>query len=597
MTDLPSSPSSKPGFEIFIDEVTEQAEDLAVIQDHLTRVLRHLDINEDWFEGYDEPNRANKDLDSMVKVFLYREILNLSDSEVARRTSGIPYFRLRFGFNNPLVQQTLSHNWRNRFTSEERPAIREAANKIRSICHREEILYKPDPGLGPEDLSVENGIGEDLILDAVERATDIGFDEFSANRADNATHPLEAYFERQGYLNMAEAGTTTKSRRFARLSPRDSVPGRSAHNRTMKKVADPDDQLTLEEFTNDGKTPEWKRVREAVLPAFHTGVENMIEELQAEDRTEIREPVNVAIDIVKWPFWASPFVDPDEADENDTPVTIEYTNSTKEKILDGDFPEEVSGVKESHRRAYKFATLTIVADDTPIVLAIEPVRDRRRWESEDVETRSRGELVGDLLDQAEQHVDINKVYADREFDTFETFTEVDRRDDFYVIPKSIRSSDDKIAIKKTIEHEVADVSVEHATLHHDGHEQEVSIAYVPKDSSSDQEQHVVGDYVSFIINAHVSPDRAMGLAESYRDRWTIENEYKSIKANFLPKSASKDYRIRFLYFVIGVMMYNVWRLSNFYLRDEVDVNLGEDPPILGGEIVEIVAVSLFDPGG
>lgn len=99
------------------------------------------------------------------------------------------------------------------------------------------------------------------------------------------------------------------------------------------------------------------------------------------------------------------------------------------------------------------------------------------------------------------------------------------------------------------------------------------------------------------MNSHVTPDRAIGLAESYRDRWTIENEYKSIKANFLPKSASKDYRIRFLYFVIGVMTYNVWRLSNFYLRDKVDVNLGEDPPILGGEIVEIVAIAWFDPGG
>lgn len=415
----------------------------------------------------------------------------LIDDEVARRTSGLSYIRLRFGFNNQLYQQTLSYNWRERFNVDERLAIEEADEKIRDICQREGILYKPDPGLDPDDVSVEDGIGEDLILDAVERATDIGFDEFSAGRADNATHPLEAYFERQGFLNMREAGTTTKSRRFARMSSRNSVPGRSAHNRTMKKVADPDDQLTLEEFSGGERKPEWKRVREAVLPAFHAGVENMIKELQAEDRTEIREPVNVAIDIVKWPFWASPFVDPDEADEDDTPVTIEYTNSRKEKILDSEFPEEVSGVKESHRRAYKFATLTIVADDTPIVLAIEPVRDRRRWESEDVETRSRGELVGALLDQASQHVDINKVYADREFDSFETFTEIDRRDDIYVIPKRIRSNDDKVAIQKTIEHDVAEVSVEHATLHHDGHKQDVSIIYLPKDSASDQERHFV----------------------------------------------------------------------------------------------------------
>lgn len=89
----------------------------------------------------------------------------------------------------------------------------------------------------------------------------------------------------------------------------------------------------------------------------------------------------------------------------------------------------------------------------------------------------------------------------------------------------------------------------------------------------------------------------MGLAEQYRDRWMIENEYKSIKEYFLPTSASADYRNRFLYFAVGVMMYNVWRMTNFLLRDEVDVDLGEDPPILAGEIVELVGFCLFDPGG
>jgi hypothetical protein len=77
----------------------------------------------------------------------------------------------------------------------------------------------------------------------------------------------------------------------------------------------------------------------------------------------------------------------------------------------------------------------------------------------------------------------------------------------------------------------------------------------------------------------------------------IENEYKSIKAHFLPTSASKDYRVRFLYFALGALMYNVWRMANFILRDEVSVDVGEHPPILAGEIIELVAFCLFDPGG
>lgn len=594
MTETSDGDSSLDGR---IESIREQTEDLVLLQDHVTRILRHLHIKDGWFADYDEPARARFDLIPMVKLFLYREIHNIADAEVERRLQGLSYVRFRLGFDQPVSQQTMSHNWLHRFSLEERRIITQAAESIRTICEREDILYEADSGLDPDEVSVEDGIGESRILDAVERATELGFEEFSADRAHNVTYPLEAYFERQGYLNMAKAGTTTKSRRFARISERDDVPGRSSHNRTMKKVGDPEDQLTLEEFSGDGKTPTWQRVRDEILPPFHAGVENVIEELQAENSTAIREPVKVAVDIVKWPFWASPYVDPMEADEEDRHVTIDYKSGSKSKVIDADFPEEVSGVKEDYSRAYKFATLTIVANNTPIVLAIEPVRDRRQWESEDIDLRSRGELVGDLLDQAKQHVDIHKVLADREFDTFDTFTKIDKRGGTYIIPRRHSSSADQIAIEKTIEHDVADVSVEHATLHHDGHEQEVSIIYLPKDSKSDQETHFKGDYVSFIVNAHVSPDRALGLVEQYRDRWTIENEYKSIKANFLPKSASKDYRIRFLYFVIGVMIHNVWRLSNYFLREMVEVDLGEDPPILGGEIVEILATTLFDPGG
>lgn len=69
------------------------------------------------------------------------------------------------------------------------------------------------------------------------------------------------------------------------------------------------------------------------------------------------------------------------------------------------------------------------------------------------------------------------------------------------------------------------------------------------------------------------------------------------KKNFLPPTASKDYRVRFLYFIIAVILYNVWRLANFVLRDEVTVHLGETPPLRAWEIVQLVSRFLFDPGG
>lgn len=58
-----------------------------------------------------------------------------------------------------------------------------------------------------------------------------------------------------------------------------------------------------------------------------------------------------------------------------------------------------------------------------------------------------------------------------------------------------------------------------------------------------------------------------------------------------------DYRMRVLYFLIGVVIYNVWRMTNFLLRDSVNVHLGENLPIAAGEVIELIGLCLFDLGG
>jgi hypothetical protein len=578
----------------------EQADDLCHLHDHPTRVIKHLDVPTEVFSDYDDPERATFAIAAIVKVFLYMYVRGFDQSETARRLGGTAYVYLRFGLPRPITQAGLSHNWRNRLSRDDRRLIREAADRIREVCREHGVVDDGEPALDPEDVR-GTAIEEEQIMDAVERATNLGFGEFRDPRAANATYALEAYFERQGYLNLAKAGTTTKSRRFARLSDREKVPHGSSHNRTMKKVATPDPQTDLWDYSNGAGRDEWRQIRDEVLPAFHRGVENQLDEIAGRDRAGIREPVNAAFDITTWNFWASPFRDESEVAWPEEPVELDRRDgSTREVYPREDFPEMVSGFKKGDMKAaergYKFATLTIVAEDTPIVVAIEPVRDRRAWEPEDVDTRTRGELVDRLLEQAERHVDVNKVFADREFDSYEVRHAIDRRDAFYVIGKRKLADADRVAVERTVEHDTADVSVEHGTLTYEGETHDVSFVYVPKDSAKDDAEYIEGDYAIFTVNAHVSPDRGMALTEQYRRRWTIENQYKSIKQHFLPQVASADYRNRFLVFVVGVMMHNVWRLANFLLRDEVEGELGEDPPILAGEIVELVGFCLFDPG-
>ncbi|WP_243700392.1 transposase [Halorussus pelagicus] len=569
-----------------IEALCQQADDLCHIHNHITRVVSNLNITESWFSDYDEPGRAKYELESVVLMFLYQHIQGFNDSRLARRLSGAAFVHVRLGLDQPPRQQTINYMWRNRFSIHERRGITTAAKHIREICTRQNVTFASEPAFDPDDINAGDSIGKEQIAEAVNRATELGFDEFSANRASNCKYELQAYFERQGYLTLTNAGTTTPRRRFAWLSRRDEVPHGSSHNRTMKKIAAPDSQTDLSDFADGRRPPDWERIRKEVLSPFHAGVDQLLNEIAERDQGGLREPVKAAIDITSWEFEPSPYCNEEDTEEWKEPIPVDG----EERYLRNDYPEMVSGLKGDGKRGYQFATLTIVAEDTPLVLAIEPVRDKRWWEDEEIQTTSRAKIVDRLLEQASRHVNIQKLFADRGFDTIGVRDVIDRHDVQYVIPKRMNATVDYDNIEKVKEHSVADIAVEPARLDGgDGRSHDVSIMYVP--STEEKETYSI-----FTTNAEVSPDRAQGLTAQYGHRWEIENEYKTIKEHFLPTSASKDYRVRFLYFVIAVIMYNVWRLTNFLLRDEVTVNLGEKPLIQAGEISELVGVYLFDPG-
>ncbi len=574
-----------------LDSIEEQTEDLCHIYDHITRVITNLEIDGEWFSGYENPGRAKFDLEPMVRLFLYKHARELNQSELARRLRGAAYVYLRLGFDRPISQQIISHNKRNRFDATERRLLKDAAEVVRTVCSEHDVIRTNEPALDPEDVQHDR-VSEGEIMDAVKRATELGFREFSADRASNATYPLEAYFERQGYLNMSRAGTTTKSRRFARLSERESVPHGSSHNRTMKKVAKPKSQLTFDEFVTGKQEPEWKQIRDEVLEPFHAGVENILNELTDEDYAEagFREPVHAAIDITSWNYHVSPFISEKKARQSGkTPIKV--TIDGKEKLIDPDHPDLVSGLKNSDERGYKFATITIITENTPIVLGVEPVRDQRKWEEEmgwDIERTSRADIVESLLEQASRHADIHKVFLDRGFSSKEIRDVIDRRGLLYVLGKPARAKVDKKNIKEINDHDLYDSWIGHGTHEYEGREHDITYVYTPSKKDEDK-------YAVFTINEHVDHHRTEALLGQYSQRMEIENEYKTIKKHFLPTSASKDYRIRFLYFVIGTLLYNVWRMANFILRDAVDADLGEHPPILAGELIELVAFCLFTP--
>ena len=106
----------------------------------------------------------------------------------------------------------------------------------------------------------------------------------------------------------------------------------------------------------------------------------------------------------------------------------------------------------------------------------------------------------------------------------------------------------------------------------------------------------VGDNTAvFATNLKVGPGESETFCRRYSRRWQIENEYKSIKNDFLAKTSSKDYRVRLFYFVFAVLLYNIWRLTDFLLKAGVGGEMDYAPVLTAGECVELVCSPLIPP--
>ena len=560
--------------------------ELCRLHDHITRVVAGLEFLTDRFsDQYSAPSKARFEFEPVLKMFLYMKTRDISQPELHRRLKGTAYIWVRFGLDGVLTQQAISYIWRNRLSLTDRHMIRATAQVIREIAADHDIISDDEPRLDPGRID-SSDVTDDHIMNAVEAARDRGLDEFDSGRAGNATFEDMVFFERQGYLNIADRGTTTRSngsnKRFERLSDRRETPHGDTHLRTMKKTAAPPEQTTLDEYEDGRRPTEWGRIRAEVLKPFHRSVETILEELR--ENGGIREPVIAAIDITPWPVFTSPYKNDDEVRHGEEPIVADGTEIYPRE----DYPEMIHGLQERHERGYEMAAITIIGEDTPIVLGIEPVRRDSDWESGDAQITPQSCLVERLLNQAEQHVDIHKVFCDRGFDANGVRDVIDRHDTTYHIPK--RKYRDEIRDIEELNREaVSDAGVvRDVPREYDGRVHTGSIMYVP----STKEE---GAYAAFTTNRDVPLEQVEGFAGQYSQRWEIENEYKTIKKHFLPTVGTMDYRIRFLYFVIGVVMYNTWRLTNLLFRDAVDVHLGECPPIPAGEFNEILAFCLV-PG-
>lgn len=375
----------------------------------------------------------------------------------------------------------------------------------------------------------------------------------------------------------SQQGSANAEGEYAKLTGDDAVCSGATILRTFKLIATPseeDAQLELSGFHDNDRMPQIELIREAVLHIFNTVNENIINSIDDDGRFNNRETI-AAIDITHERFHPSPW------------------KNKQEKVPRKDFPRMVSGYKkdEEFKRGFKYATLTLVGEHPPIILGIEPVKENSQWEEDDAPSYSKASLVRRLLDKAQRFVDLDEVLLDRGFYSHSVFTAIHNHDIIYTIPVP-NYEPDREAIEKIKSHPSAKGGVKHnIRAGQEGGYHTAEYLYVPTKGASSDDAYSV-----FITNRdHVAPEDAEAICNRYRRRWDIENQYKSIKS-FLPKTSSKDYRVRFCNFALTSLIYNLWRLTDFLIKIAIDKPIRDPPVISARTFVRALSNFLRDIG-
>jgi len=486
-------------------------------------------------DGYPEWHPAPDSFQGMLRLFIYREITG----ESYRALETYQELAEPFELEHIPDESVLSRTWHNRFDNGVREFVRSTAQFVVTEVHDREVsapAVRPKSEIVDEqnrppkdEKATDQGFTDEQIHRTTRLARDHGFNEFDSGRAANATYADTQFFELQTFMGMVGCGTPQGAARFQYRREADYGPHGDTHLRAIK-------QFDLE----------------TLIEGFDGATERLLSVIASE--ASFRRPVTTAIDITTIPYYG-----------------------------DVEGMSMVSGTKEQERRAFKFATLSIVGQNIPLVLGVEPIRESSEWDSNPPNKIHR--VVRRLVKRAREHVPIETVLCDREFDSQQVLQTCSNLGVNYLIPKRINSTEREVI--ETMADDEQGVAVESASVTVEAGSHSLRFLYVPSTNGN-------GTAV-FATNLRVSPGEAETFCRRYSRRWQIENEYKSIKHDFLAKTSSKDYRVRLFYFAFAVLLYNIWRLTDFLLKAGVDGEMDYAPILTAGECVELIVSALIPP--
>lgn len=411
----------------------------------------------------------------------------------------------------------------------------------------------------------------------VELARRHGFGEFDSHRAANRIYEDEQILDLFATACLTQGSAHSEGDAGWFLAEND-ICDDSTFLRVIKQFAMPAGQELpdpLQQYRVEDVVAFTEQFREQLMDAFDAATEIILQMIRHEDPFDDRHVV-AAIDFTHVPYHVWPWIDKGK------------------QIPKADYPPMVSGYMDNGelKHGYMFATIMIVGNNVPIILGIEPVKEHSEWEPADAPADSNADVVARLLGRAQQYVDLDEILLDRGFYNPDVYAEIHSRGLLYTTPVP-KYEDDYEAIKDIKSKEGVDAAVKHdvplgvdGDLHHTA-----EFLYVP---ATDEDAD--GNYAVFVTNRdHVAPNEITHVTNSYSRRWDIENQYKSVKS-FLPKTSSKDYRVRLFSFTFAALLYNLWRLTDYLVKAGMDRDIRSPPVVTAKTFVRAVGRFLREVG-
>jgi putative transposase len=269
---------------------------------------------------------------------------------------------------------------------------------------------------------------------------------------------------------------------------------------------------------------------------------------------------------------------PDTKAFKNTPVTVAI--DTTEWLYFGKKDNQYICGKKPERGAkycYRFITLDIVQPGKRYTLLALPY----------TQLDNQRELLNKLLEFTRRRIKIRLAVLDRGFFNIEALKLFNKYRIKYITPCT-RYHD----IKKVLKAVPAPYIINNCKM---GNEVTYNMAIIKEINKRNKKEEIHAFATNIPLNEEHIKEDAVRISKEYRARWGIETGYRIKKQSFLPKTTSKDYRIRLFYFFFSILLYNMWILTDVFIWIEIKGRVGFDHKVTANFFRMVFF--LIDPGG